>query len=120
MEESQKEALIQRLIGAYKMDGNRLVSEAVELQVCKRNKMFLHKGQAEKYLMLNRLEDIEFVEDKERGENKPYISSLYPTKKKNAFEFSVNGSYFELVMKSQEDIEIKEAGSILEFAGGAK
>lgn len=120
MESAITQRLTQRLIGNYKMDGNRLVSKEVEIQVCKRLKPRLEKGQSRNYLMLNRLEEIEFIEDSQTGENKPYISGLYPTQKKDHFEFSVNGSEFELVLKSETDVEVRGAGSILKFSGSVK
>lgn len=118
MAEKQNEALIQNLVGKYKINENRLESETVELQVCKRHKAWLKKGQSQKYLMLNRLGESEYVE--ENGEKKPYVSGLYPTQEKNHFEFSVNGSYFDLILKSATEAEVRRSGAILEFEGGSR
>lgn len=115
-----KADLISKISGDYKLNENRLESEAVGLQVCRRHRQFLRRGKTEKYMMLNRLGEVEYIDDRSLGEKKPYVSGLYPTKRKNTYEFSVNGTYFELILKNAEEAVIRGTGAILEFEGGAK
>lgn len=124
MDTFQKEHLAEHIAGEYQLKDDVLIKSdgKIELEAFRRS--FPKKGQPKRYLTLTNFSEEPLMtwQDIITGEDtKIYLSGLFPIKgKKNSYAFDIEKNYFELVLKNDEQAEIRRATKTkaLEFKGG--
>lgn len=124
MDTFQKEHLAEHIAGEYQLKDDVLIKSdgKIELEAFQRH--IPKKGQPKRYLTLINFSEEPLMtwQDIITGEDtKIYLSGLFPIKgKKNSYAFDIEKNYFELVLKNDEQAEIRRAtkAKALEFKGG--
>lgn len=124
MDTFQKEHLAEQIAGEYKLKDDVLIKSdgRIELEAFQRH--IPKKGQPKRYLTLINFEGEPLMawQSAVSGEDsRLYLSGLFPIKgKKNSYAFDIEKNYFELILKNEEQAEIRRAikERALEFKGG--
>ena len=124
MDTFQKQHLADSIEGEYQLKDDVLIKSDGKIELAAFQRHIPKKGQPKRYLTLINFSEEPLMtwEQAVSGEDsRLYLSGLFPIKgKKNSYAFDIEKNYFDLVLKNDEQAEIKRAtrAKALEFKGG--